>query len=83
MGYNSWGHKESDMTERLHFHFYSPGEWANGRQGVGLREPGLGLGCHLAAQCGAAVGREGPGYRGASLKMVAAGTRAALSLGWG
>ena len=21
MGYSSWGHKESDMTERLHFHF--------------------------------------------------------------
>ena len=21
MGYNPWGHKESDMTERLHFHF--------------------------------------------------------------
>ena len=22
MGYNPWGRKESDMTERLHFHFY-------------------------------------------------------------
>ena len=21
MGYSPWGHKESDMTERLHFHF--------------------------------------------------------------
>ena len=21
IGYNPWGHKESDMTERLHFHF--------------------------------------------------------------
>ena len=21
MGYNPWGHKESDMTEQLHFHF--------------------------------------------------------------
>lgn len=49
---------------------------------MGLREPGLGLG-HLAAQCGAAVGREGPGSRGASPKVVMAGTRAALSLGWG
>ena len=22
MGYSPWGHKESDMTERLHFHFH-------------------------------------------------------------
>ena len=22
VGYSSWGHKESDMTERLHFHFH-------------------------------------------------------------
>ena len=21
MGYSPWGHEESDMTERLHFHF--------------------------------------------------------------
>ena len=23
LGHNSWGHKESDMAERLHFHFHS------------------------------------------------------------
>ena len=23
MGYGSWGHKKSDTTERLHFHFLS------------------------------------------------------------
>ena len=23
LGYHPWGHKESDMTERLHFHFLS------------------------------------------------------------
>ena len=23
VGYSSWGHKESDTTERLHFHFHS------------------------------------------------------------
>ena len=23
VGYSPWGHKESDMTERLHFHFHS------------------------------------------------------------
>ena len=23
MGYSPWGHKESDMTERLNFHFLS------------------------------------------------------------
>ena len=23
VGYSPWGHKESDMTERLHFHFQS------------------------------------------------------------
>ena len=23
MGYSPWGRKESDMTERLHFHFLS------------------------------------------------------------
>lgn len=50
---------------------------------MGLREPGPGLGYHLAAQCGAAVGREGPGSRGASPREVEAGARAALSLGWG
>ena len=22
MGYSPWGHKESDTTERLHFHFH-------------------------------------------------------------
>ena len=22
VGYSQWGHKESDMTERLHFHFH-------------------------------------------------------------
>ena len=22
MGYSAWGHKESDTTERLHFHFH-------------------------------------------------------------
>ena len=24
VGYSPWGHKESDMTERLHFHFHPP-----------------------------------------------------------
>ena len=24
MGYSPWGHKESDTTERLHFHFHFP-----------------------------------------------------------
>ena len=23
VGYSPWGHKESDKTERLHFHFYT------------------------------------------------------------
>ena len=23
MGYSPWGHKESDTTERLHFHFFN------------------------------------------------------------
>ena len=23
MGYRPWGHKESDMTEQLHFHFFT------------------------------------------------------------
>ena len=23
VGYNPWGHKESDTTERLHFHFHN------------------------------------------------------------
>ena len=23
MGYSPWGHKESDMTERLHFYFHA------------------------------------------------------------
>ena len=25
-----WGHKESDMTKRLHFHFLFIPEWSNG-----------------------------------------------------
>ena len=25
VGYSPWGHKESDMTEQLHFHFHSSG----------------------------------------------------------
>lgn len=49
----------------------------------GAEGAGPGLGYHLAAQCGAAVGREGPGSGGASPREVEAGTRAALSLGWG
>ena len=24
VGYSPWGHKESEMTEQLHFHFLSP-----------------------------------------------------------
>ena len=28
MGYSPWGHKESDMTERLHFHFLSYKEYS-------------------------------------------------------
>ena len=52
VGYSPWGHKESDMTERLHFHFllsfigegngnplvFFPGE----SQGQGSQ-----VGCHL------------------------------------
>ena len=29
VGYSTWGHKESDMTERLHFHFQGEEESAN------------------------------------------------------
>ena len=37
MGYSPWGRKESDMTERLHFHFLSYKEyglpsWSSGKE---------------------------------------------------
>ena len=28
VGYSPWGHKESDMTERLHFHFHFARHWS-------------------------------------------------------
>ena len=30
VGYSPWSHKESDMTERLHFHFTSKGSLVTG-----------------------------------------------------
>ena len=38
VGYSPWGHKESDMTERLHFHFLSgskEGKWEEDTTGGG------------------------------------------------
>ena len=32
MGYSPWGHKESDMTERLHFHFQDFSSWNKRRR---------------------------------------------------
>ena len=47
MGYSPWGHKESDMTERLHFHFTSkphvgfPGGSDRKESACNIGDPGL------------------------------------------
>ena len=46
IGYSPWGHKESDTTEWLHFHFFCSGQWANSvPTGVGCS------GSHLSSNC--------------------------------
>ena len=67
MGYSPWGHKESDMTERLHFHFNheEASLVACNAEGPGLipgsgRSPGEWNGNPLQYSC-----LENPMYRGA------------------
>ena len=67
IGYSPWGHKESDMTERLHFHFNheEASLVACNAEGLGLipgsgRSPGEGNGNPLQYSC-----LENPMYRGA------------------
>ena len=50
VGYGSWGRKESDMTEQLHFHFHAlEKEMATHSNVLAWRIPGTGslVGCHL------------------------------------
>ena len=43
MGYSPWGRKESDMTERLHFHFHAlEKEMATHSSVLAWRIPGMG-----------------------------------------
>ena len=45
MGYSPWGHKEWDMTERLHFHFHFHAlekEMATHSSVLAWRLPGMG-----------------------------------------
>ena len=43
MGYSPWGHKESEMTERLHFHFHAlEKKMATHSSTVAWRVPGMG-----------------------------------------
>ena len=46
MGYSPWGRKESDMTERLHFHFSLAciGEGSGNLLGAGVRHSAHGKG---------------------------------------
>ena len=42
-GYSPWGHEESDMTERLHFHFHAlEKEMATHSSVLAWRIPGMG-----------------------------------------
>ena len=46
VGYSPWGHKESDLTERLHFHFPKPG-----MEPVSLASPPLAGAFFTTATC--------------------------------
>ena len=43
VGCSPWGHKESDMTERLHFHFSQLGIGEGNGSVLAWRVPGMGL----------------------------------------
>ena len=59
MGYGSWGRKESDMTEQLHFHFHAlEKEMATHSNVLTWRIPGTGEPGELSSMGSCRVGRD-------------------------